>query len=81
MFTGIIEELGQVAGLERRGDSAVLSVRASKVAADVVHGASIAVNGVCLTVVGWSRLDAVRARLRRDGRDPRPLRHRRAPAG
>ena len=54
MFTGIIEELGQVAALERRGDSAVLTVRASKIAEDVVHGASIAVNGVCLTVVGWS---------------------------
>jgi riboflavin synthase len=54
VFTGIIEELGEVARLERRGDSAVLSVRASRVAQDVVHGASIAVNGVCLTVVSWS---------------------------
>jgi riboflavin synthase len=54
MFTGIIEELGEVVALEIRGDSAVLSVRASIVAADVVHGASISVNGVCLTVVGWS---------------------------
>jgi riboflavin synthase len=54
VFTGIIEELGEVARLERRGDSAVLSVRASRVAEDVVHGASIAVNGVCLTVVSWS---------------------------
>ena len=51
MFTGIIEELGEVVGIDRRGDSAVLSVRASKVAQDVVHGASIAVNGVCLTVI------------------------------
>lgn len=51
MFTGIIEELGTVVGLEPRGDSAVLVVRAPIVSADVRHGASIAVNGVCLTVV------------------------------
>ncbi len=49
MFTGIIEELGEVVALEPRGDSAVLAVRASTVAP---HGASVAVNGVCLTVIG-----------------------------
>ena len=52
MFTGIIEELGEVVEVQSRGDSAVLVVRASLVASDVAHGASIAVNGVCLTVVG-----------------------------
>ena len=52
MFTGIIEEFGAVVGLEPRGDSAVLVVRAPTVSADTHHGASIAVNGVCLTVVG-----------------------------
>ena len=52
MFTGIIEEVGQVVGLIPSGDSAVLRVRASKIGADVAHGASVAVNGVCLTVVG-----------------------------
>jgi riboflavin synthase len=51
VFTGIIEELGEVVGVEARGDSAVLTVRAALVATDVPHGASIAVNGVCLTVV------------------------------
>jgi riboflavin synthase len=51
VFTGIIEELGRVVGLEPRGDSAVLVVRAPAVCADARHGASIAVNGVCLTVV------------------------------
>jgi len=51
MFTGIVEELGEVMALDPTGDSAVLRVRATKVAEDVVHGASIAVNGVCLTVV------------------------------
>jgi riboflavin synthase len=49
VFTGIIEELGEVVAIEPRGDSAVLAVRASTVAP---HGASVAVNGVCLTVVG-----------------------------
>ncbi len=52
MFTGIVEELGEVVGLEPRGESAVLRVRSSLVGADVAHGASVAVNGVCLTVVG-----------------------------
>lgn len=52
MFTGIIEELGEVVGLEQHGDSAVLDVRVRVVADGVRHGASIAVNGVCLTVIG-----------------------------
>ena len=50
MFTGIVEELGQVVDLRQHGDSAVLSVRGPKVSEDAVHGASIAVNGVCLAV-------------------------------
>jgi riboflavin synthase len=53
VFTGIIEEIGEVAGLEHRGDSAVLTIRAQRIVDDLVHGASIAVSGVCLTVVGW----------------------------
>jgi riboflavin synthase len=53
VFTGIIEEMGEVVGLEHRGDSAVLTIRATRIADDLTHGASIAVNGVCLTVVGW----------------------------
>jgi riboflavin synthase len=52
VFTGIIEEVGQVVGIEHRGDSAVLRIRASRIVDDLRHGASIAVNGVCLTVVG-----------------------------
>ncbi len=51
MFTGIVEELGDVVGLDLDGDSARLTVRAPLVSSDAVHGASIAVNGVCLTVV------------------------------
>jgi riboflavin synthase len=53
VFTGIIEEVGEVRAIDQRGDSAVLSVGASAITADLAHGASIAVNGVCLTVVGW----------------------------
>jgi riboflavin synthase len=57
MFTGIIEEIGEVVDVESRGDSAVLSVRARDVAEGTRHGASIAVNGVCLTVTGSSGPD------------------------
>jgi len=52
MFTGIVEELGEVVALEPRGDSARLTVRGPVVTADARHGDSIAVNGVCLTVAG-----------------------------
>ena len=48
MFTGIVEELGEVAGLEHRGDAARLTIRGST--EDTSLGESIAVNGVCLTV-------------------------------
>jgi len=51
MFTGIVEELGQVLAVERGAASARLTVHGPMVTADAVHGASIAVNGVCLTVV------------------------------
>jgi riboflavin synthase len=62
VFTGIIEEIGEVAGIEHQGDSAVLTIAAAVIADDLVHGASIAVDGVCLTVVGWQpgELTAVR---------------------
>jgi riboflavin synthase len=53
VFTGIIEEVGEVAAIEHRGDSAVLTLTAQRIVDDLVHGASIAVSGVCLTVVGW----------------------------
>jgi riboflavin synthase len=51
MFTGIVEELGEVVALELGTDSATLTVAGPLVTSDAVHGASIAVNGVCLTVV------------------------------
>ena len=52
MFTGIVEELGEVVELTRLTDGAVLRVRGPLVTSDATAGASIAVNGVCLTVVG-----------------------------
>jgi riboflavin synthase len=51
MFTGIVEELGEVTALEQLGDAARLTVRGPLVTSDAGHGDSIAVNGVCLTVV------------------------------
>lgn len=51
MFTGIVEELGEIVAIERGAESAVLSVRGPLVTGDATRGASIAVNGVCLTVV------------------------------
>ncbi|HVM26188.1 MAG TPA: riboflavin synthase [Mycobacteriales bacterium] len=51
MFTGIVEELGEVVAVEEQGDSSRLTVRGPLVTSDAVHGDSIAVNGVCLTVV------------------------------
>jgi riboflavin synthase len=51
MFTGIVEELGEIVAVEPAGDSAAITIRGPLVTQDAVHGASIAVNGVCLTVV------------------------------
>jgi riboflavin synthase len=50
VFTGIVEELGTVVAVDRGAQSARLVVEGPVVTADAVHGASIAVNGVCLTV-------------------------------
>ena len=52
MFTGIIEEMGEITAIAPAGDGWRLTVRAPRAAADAVHGESIAVSGVCLTVVG-----------------------------
>ena len=55
MFTGIIEELGEIVAIERAAESAVVRVRGPLVTSDATPGASIAVNGVCLTVVEHDR--------------------------
>jgi len=51
MFTGIIEELGTVEAIQPQPAGARLQIRASTVTSDMTTGASIAVNGVCLTAV------------------------------
>ena len=61
MFTGIVEEVGTVVRIEDLGDAARLVVRGPLVTSDAVHGASIAVNGVCLTVTGLDDTDGAGA--------------------
>ncbi|NED84190.1 riboflavin synthase [Streptomyces sp. SID11233] len=51
MFTGIVEELGEVTAVENLGDSSRFRLRGPVVTEGAKHGDSIAVNGVCLTVV------------------------------
>lgn len=50
MFTGIIEELGEVVAIESGAESSRITVRGRVTTGEVAHGASIAVNGACLTV-------------------------------
>ena len=69
MFTGIVEELGEVVGLERHGDAARLTIRGSTQGTS--PGESIAVNGVCLTVTdltdGTFTADVMGETLERSG--------------
>jgi riboflavin synthase len=51
MFTGIIEEVGRVAKIERRGENRRLTVEAAYVPKELATGHSIAVSGVCLTAL------------------------------
>ncbi|MEW6738318.1 MAG: riboflavin synthase [Nitrospirota bacterium] len=55
MFTGLIIELGEVVSLEKKTESARLSIKASEVVKDAALGDSIAINGVCLTVVNMEK--------------------------
>jgi riboflavin synthase len=52
MFTGIVEDLGEVEVIEQLPDSARIAIRSATVTQDARPGDSIAVNGVCLTVTG-----------------------------
>ncbi|WJL95034.1 riboflavin synthase [Microbacterium sp. ET2] len=67
MFTGIIEEVGAVTAVAPSGDGLRLTVRAPKAVSDAGHGDSIAVSGVCLTVVDrgedWFTADVMRQTL------------------
>jgi riboflavin synthase len=69
MFTGIVQELGEVAAIKRYGDAARLTIRGST--QDVELGGSIAVNGVCLTVAeildGTFTADVMGETLNRSG--------------
>src|SRR6516225_5681008 len=71
MFTGIVEELGEVVSVEHLGGTARITVRGPQVTADARHGDSIAVNGTCLTVTGLSgsdfTADVMAETLRRTG--------------
>ena len=51
MFTGIIEELGEILDLTKHDDGARLTIGAGLVTSDIHNGDSIAVNGVCLTAI------------------------------
>jgi len=51
MFSGIIEELGYVSRISRKGNNTILAVNATLIHQDVKTGDSISVNGACLTVV------------------------------
>jgi riboflavin synthase len=69
MFTGIVEERGEIVAVEQAAESARLTVSGPLVTSDAKHGDSIAVNGVCLTVVEISgqtfTVDVVHETLRR----------------
>lgn len=51
MFSGIIEELGEVKGVSRRGSNCILEIKAQKILEDIKIGDSICVNGACLTII------------------------------
>ena len=69
MFTGIVEEMGAVDAVVDHGDSLRIRIAASGVVADATHGASISVNGTCLTVAehgtAWFEADVMRETLER----------------
>lgn len=51
MFTGLVEEIGEIVSIDPVGDSLRLTIAGPLVTSDATHGASICVSGVCLTVV------------------------------
>jgi riboflavin synthase len=77
MFTGIIEELGEVVDWQPTKDAARLTVRAPLAVSDAAHGDSISVSGVCLTVVDqgedWFTADVMAETIRMSTlRNPKP---------
>lgn len=69
MFTGIVEEMGVVYQMVDHGESLRIRVTAPEVTSDAAHGASISVNGICLTVAdhnaGWFEADVMKETLER----------------
>ncbi|GAB3604014.1 riboflavin synthase [Microbacterium aureliae] len=67
MFTGIVEEIGEITEVTDAGDGVRVIVRAPKAVSDAGHGDSISVSGVCLTVVDrgtdWFAADVMRQTL------------------
>ena len=57
MFTGIVEETGEVVAVEDETGGRRLRIAADEVADELHHGQSIAVSGVCLTVENWGSVD------------------------
>ena len=55
MFTGIIEELGVIKRINQKGHTLTLMIQAKDIMKDLHVGDSISVNGVCLTVTGFSK--------------------------
>lgn len=54
MFTGIVEEIGQIKKIKHGTNSSVLTISAEKVLSDIALGDSISVNGICLTVTSFT---------------------------
>jgi riboflavin synthase len=67
MFTGIVEEIGEVTAVVPSGDGVRVTVRGPRAVSDAGHGDSISVSGVCLTVVDrgedWFTADVMRQTL------------------
>lgn len=57
MFTGIVEELGTIKNVQTSASSMQLIIQAKRILEDIKLGDSIAVNGVCLTVIAFSRFE------------------------
>lgn len=55
MFTGIIEEIGKIKRIDKKGNSAILVIECREVLADAKIGDSISVNGICLTVTNINK--------------------------
>lgn len=55
MFTGLVEEVGTISSIKKGSNSSEITINSTKVIEDVSLGDSIATNGVCLTVTGFTR--------------------------